>query len=120
VQITARKTTVRLAETFTISRGSEDEAEVVQVAIEHGGTTGFGEAAPIERYSESASSALAWLEQVELGDDPFALEEIESSLPPGEHAARAAVDHALHDLQGKLVGQPVYKLLGLRRVGPPT
>jgi L-alanine-DL-glutamate epimerase-like enolase superfamily enzyme len=120
VQITARKTTVRLAETFTISRGSEDEAEVVQVAIEHGGTTGFGEAAPIERYSESASSALAWLEQVELGDDPFALEEIESSLPPGEHAARAAVDHALHDLQGKLTGQPVYKLLGLRRTGPPT
>jgi L-Ala-D/L-Glu epimerase len=120
VQITAQKITVRLAETFTISRGSEDEAEVVQVAIEHDGVTGFGEAAPIERYSESASSALAWLEQVELGDDPFALEEIQSRLPPGEHAARAAVDHALHDLQGKLTGQPVYKLLGVRRTGPPT
>jgi L-alanine-DL-glutamate epimerase-like enolase superfamily enzyme len=120
VQITAQKITVRLAETFTISRGSEDEAEVVQAAIEHDGVTGFGEAAPIERYSESASSALAWLEQVELGDDPFALEEIESRLPPGEHAARAAVDHALHDLQGKLTGQPVYKLLGVRRAGPPT
>jgi L-Ala-D/L-Glu epimerase len=120
VQITAQKITVRLAETFTISRGSEDEAEVVQVAIERDGVTGFGEAAPIERYSESASSALAWLEQVELGDDPFALEEIQSRLPPGEHAARAAVDHALHDLQGKLTGQPVYKLLGVRRTGPPT
>jgi L-Ala-D/L-Glu epimerase len=120
VQITAQKITVRLAETFTISRGSEDEAEVVQVAIERDGVTGFGEAAPIERYSESAFSALAWLEQVELGDDPFALEEIQSRLPPGEHAARAAVDHALHDLQGKLTGQPVYKLLGVRRTGPPT
>jgi L-Ala-D/L-Glu epimerase len=120
VQITAQKITVRLAETFTISRGSEDEAEVVQVAIERDGVTGFGEAAPIERYSESASSALAWLEQVELGDDPFALEEIQSRLPPGEHAARAAVDHAPHDLQGKLTGQPVYKLLGVRRTGPPT
>jgi L-alanine-DL-glutamate epimerase-like enolase superfamily enzyme len=120
VQITAQKNTVRLAETFTISRGSEDEAEVVQVAIEYDGSTGFGEAAPIERYSESASSALAWLEGVGIGDDPFALEEIESRLPPGEHAARAAIDHALHDLQGKLTGRPVYKLLGLRRIGPPT
>ena len=112
--------TVQLAETFTISRGSEDEAQVVQVEIEHSGLSGFGEAAPIERYSESGASALAWLEAVELGDDPFALEEIGDRLPPGEHAARAAVDHALHDLQGKLTGQPVYKLLGLRRIGPAT
>lgn len=120
MKITAEKATLRLAETFTISRSSEDEADVVQVAIEHDGTTGYGEAAPIERYEESADSALAWLEQVELGDDPFALDEIFDRLPPGEHAARAAVDAALHDLQGKLTGLPVHKLLGLRRGGPPT
>ena len=112
--------TVQLAETFTISRGSEDEAEVVQVEIEHDGVSGFGEAAPIERYSESGASALAWLEGLEVGDDPFALEEIADRFAPGEHAARAAIDHALHDLQGKLTNQPVYKLLGLRRLGPPT
>ena len=120
VKLTAEKATLRLAETFTISRESQDEAEVVQVAIEHGGTTGHGEAAPIERYKESADSALAWLEGVELGDDPFALDEIFDRLPPGEHAARAAVDAALYDLQGKLTGLPVHKLLGLRREGPPT
>jgi L-Ala-D/L-Glu epimerase len=120
VELTARRVTLRLAETFTISRGSEDEADVVQVEIRHGGVTGRGEAAPIERYDESAASALAWLEQVELGDDPFALDEIADALPPGEQAARSAVDAALHDLQGKLVGQPVHKLLGLRRQGPPT
>ena len=57
---------------------------------------------------------------VELGDDPWALDEILGALPPGEHAARAAVDAALHDLQGKLAGLPVYRLLGLRRDGPPT
>jgi L-Ala-D/L-Glu epimerase len=111
---------LRLAETFTISRGSEDEAEVVQVEIRHGAVTGRGEAAPVERYDESAGSALAWLEQVELGGDPFALDAIGDALPPGEQAARSAVDAALHDLQGKLVGLPVYKLLGLRRHGPPT
>jgi L-Ala-D/L-Glu epimerase len=120
VELKARKATVQLAETFTISRGSEDEADVVQVELAYNGATGFGEAAPIAHYSESAASALSWLEQVEIGDDPFALEEIEDGLPPGEHAARAALDHALHDLQGKLTGQPVYKLLGLRRAGPPT
>jgi L-alanine-DL-glutamate epimerase-like enolase superfamily enzyme len=120
VELTASKATLRLAETFTISRGSEDEADVVQVEIRHGDVSGFGEAAPIERYDESAGSALAWLENVQLGDEPFALEAIEASLPAGEQAARAAVDAALHDLQGKLTGLPVHKLLGLRRAGPPT
>jgi L-alanine-DL-glutamate epimerase-like enolase superfamily enzyme len=120
MKLTARKATLGLAETFTISRGSEDEAYVVQVEIRHADVVGCGEAAPIERYDESADSALAWLETVELGDDPFALDEIAERLPPGEYAARAAVDAALYDLQGKLVGQPVYKLLGLLRAGPPT
>jgi L-alanine-DL-glutamate epimerase-like enolase superfamily enzyme len=120
VDLTSRIVTLELAETFTISRESQDVAEVVQVEIRDGDVSGFGEAAPIERYDESAQSARAWLDQVELGDDPFALDEIESRLPPGEQAARAAVDGALHDLQGKLTGLPVYRLLGLRRSGPPT
>ena len=120
MEITAQKKTLRLAETFTISRGSEDEAEVVQVEIALNGVTGYGEAAPIERYDESAASALAWLEHVTLGDDPFALDEIFDRVPPGEQAARAAVDAALYDLQGKLTGRPVYQLLGVRPLGPPT
>jgi L-alanine-DL-glutamate epimerase-like enolase superfamily enzyme len=120
VELRADKATLRLAETFTISRGSEDEAYVVQVSIEHDGVIGHGEAAPIERYDESAASALAWLEQVTLGDDPFALDEIFDGLPPGEQAARAAIDAALYDLQGKLTGRPVHQLLGVRPVGPPT
>jgi L-alanine-DL-glutamate epimerase-like enolase superfamily enzyme len=120
VDLTAWTATLQLAETFVISRGAEDEAAVVQVEIRHGDVSGFGEAAPIERYDESAASALAWLERVDLGGDPFALDEIEERLPPGEHAARAAVDAALHDLQGRLTGLPVYRLLGLKREGPPT
>src|SRR5213079_3495251 len=55
-----------------------------------------------------------------LGDDPFALEAIESRLEPREWAARSAIDAALHDLQGKLVDLPVWRLLGLEREGPPT
>ena len=120
MEVTARVAVLKLAETFTIARESQDVAEVVEVEIRHGEVSGFGEAAPIARYEQTAASGLAWLESVELGDDPWALDEIASALPPGEPAARAALDAALHDLQGKLAGVPVYKLLGLRRAGPQT
>ncbi|HEY7148433.1 MAG TPA: dipeptide epimerase [Gaiellaceae bacterium] len=122
MRLSARIATIELTETFTISRSSQDSADVVYAELEHDGVTGYGEAAPIERYDQSAESALGYLEGLgdELGDDPWALEEIESRLPPGEPAARAAIDAALYDLQGKLTGQPVWRLLGLRREGPPT
>jgi L-alanine-DL-glutamate epimerase-like enolase superfamily enzyme len=122
VRLTARQATIDLSETFTISRSSQDSADVVFVEVEHDGLTGYGEAAPIARYDQSAESAVAYLQALtdELGDDPWALEEIEARLPPAEPAARAAIDGALHDLQGKLAGQPVWRLLGLRREGPPT
>jgi L-Ala-D/L-Glu epimerase len=124
MELSARTVTLRLAETFTISRESHDEADVVHVAIEHQGHTGFGEAAPIDRYDETAESALAFLEAAEelLGDDPFALEQIGARMDerPGEQAAKAAIDAALHDLCGKLLGIPAWRLLGLPQTGPPT
>jgi L-Ala-D/L-Glu epimerase len=124
VELDARIETLRMAETFVISRGAADEADVVLVELTHDGVTGYGEATPIERYEESAESALAFAEEAAplLGDDPFALKAIGSRLAerPGEQAAKAAIDAALHDLVGKLVGLPVWKLLGLERSGPPT
>ena len=124
MELEARTATLRMAETFVISRGASDEAEVVVVEIRHDGVSGFGEANPIERYDESAGSALAFLDGTEelLGDDPFAHEAIGARLEerPGEHAAKAAIDAALHDLCGKLAGLPVWRLLGLERAGPPT
>src|SRR5205807_8586146 len=90
--------------------------------LRHSGVSGFGEAAAIDHYGESAESARAYVEEhaEALGDDPFALDEVLARLPAREFAARAALDAALHDLQGKLLGQPVWRLLGLRRAGPPT
>jgi L-alanine-DL-glutamate epimerase-like enolase superfamily enzyme len=122
VRLDARIQTLRLAETFRIARSSQDEAETVVVAIEHDGVTGYGEAAPIDRYEESAASALAYAQEAAdaLGDDPFALDEILDRLPRREWAARAAIDGALYDLQGKLLGVPTWRQLGLRRGGPPT
>jgi L-alanine-DL-glutamate epimerase-like enolase superfamily enzyme len=122
LDVTARIVELPLAETFVISRESQDVAELVEVAVTHDGTTGYGEAAPIERYAESARSALAYVEANgdSLGDDPFALEQVMERLPQEQFAARAALDAALHDLIGKLLGVPVWKLLGLPREGPPT
>src|SRR4051812_14248368 len=115
---------LRLAETFVIAREARDWEDVVQVELRHGGHVGRGEAAPIDRYDETAESALAFVEQHGrlLGDDPFALEQIGERLGeiPGEQAAKAALDAALHDLQGKMLGVPVWRLLGLPRNGPPT
>jgi L-alanine-DL-glutamate epimerase-like enolase superfamily enzyme len=122
VDASSRIVKLELAETFVIARESSDEADVVQVELTHSGVRGHGEAAPIERYDESAESARAFVEAHAgaLGDDPFAIEEVMARLPAAEFAARAAIDAALHDLQGKLAGLPVWKLLGLRREGPPT
>ena len=124
MEVSARIVTLHLAETFVISRESQDTADVVQVEIRHGEQVGCGEAAPIARYRESAQSALAFVEThgAHIGDDPFAVEEIGARLAelPGEQAAKSALDAALHDLRGQLLGQPVWRLLGLHRAGPPT
>jgi len=122
VDVFARIATLQLAETFRISYLTQDTADVVHLEIRHGGVSGFGEAAPFDRYGETPESALAYLEACgeALGDDPWALDEIHERLPSGQQAARAAIDAALHDLCGKLAGVPLWKLLGLRRGGPPT
>jgi L-alanine-DL-glutamate epimerase-like enolase superfamily enzyme len=123
VQLSARIATLELVERFVISRGAQETAHVVHVQLEHGGETGYGEAAPTSRYDESAESALAFVEGLDdLGDDPFAHDEIESRLAehPGQMSAKAAIDAALHDLGGKLTGLPTWRFLGLKRVGPPT
>jgi L-alanine-DL-glutamate epimerase-like enolase superfamily enzyme len=124
VRVTAKIVRLQLAQTFVIAREASDWEDVVQVSLEHAGVVGRGEAAPIARYEESAESALAFVDAHGdlVGDDPFAVEEIGARLAdvPGEHAAKSALDAALHDLQGRLLGVPVWRLLGLPRTGPPT
>jgi L-alanine-DL-glutamate epimerase-like enolase superfamily enzyme len=124
MRIEANVVRLRLAETFVIARETCDWEDVVQVELHLDGHVGRGEAAPIDRYDETPESALAFIRANEgsIGDDPFALEEIGRRIAavPGEQAAKAALDSALHDLQGKILGVPVWKLLGLPQVGPPT
>jgi L-alanine-DL-glutamate epimerase-like enolase superfamily enzyme len=124
VHVEARIVRLPLAETLVIAREEANYADVVHVALTHDGVTGYGEAAPIDRYDESAESAIRFVDDhgALVGDDPFALEDIGERLGSirGEQAAKAALDAALHDLQGKLLGIPAFRLLGLPRTGPPT
>ena len=124
MEVEAQIVQLRLVETFVIAREASDHADVVHVTVSHAGSSGHGEAAPVARYDESAESAMSFLRAHTdlLGDDPFALEEIGERLAstPGEQAAKSALDAALHDLQGKLLGLPAFRLLGVPRAGPPT
>jgi L-Ala-D/L-Glu epimerase / N-acetyl-D-glutamate racemase len=124
VDLTARLFTVELAEPFVISRSTTTTEDIVQVAITHEGVTGYGEGAPDERYGESCESAMAFFERAAplLGDDPFALEATLGRIGelPGEMGAKCAIDGALHDLMGKLTGQPLWRLFGLDPTPPPT
>ena len=124
MQISSGVRTLTLQETFTIARGSTDSEQVVWAEIRHGDHVGRGEGAPDDRYGESVDAALASIDAAgeALGDDPFALEAIETRLraQAGSVVACCAVECALHDLAGKLVGQPTWRLLGLADRTPET
>lgn len=105
--------TFRLAEVFTISRGSRTEAKVLTVRITRGGVTGWGECVPYARYGESLDSVTAQIEGLPEGITRAALYD---ALPPG--AARNAVDCALWDLEAKAAGKRVWELAGLSAPGP--
>ena len=109
---------LQLRHTFTVSSYSRTTTPDVQVEIDYDGFTGYGEASMPPYLGQSVESVCAFLQKVDLGrfSDPFQLEEILSyvdSLSPGDSAAKAAVDIALHDLVGKLLGQPWFRIWGL-------
>ncbi|MBF9061105.1 dipeptide epimerase [Rhodobacterales bacterium HKCCSP123] len=105
--------TFRLAEAFTISRGSRTEARVLTVRVMREGVTGWGECVPYARYDETLESVTA---QIEGLPGNISRQDLQDALPPG--AARNAVDCAIWDWQAKHEGCPVHKLAGLPAPGP--
>ena len=109
---------LQLRHTFTVSSYSRKTTPDVQVKLEYEGFTGYGEASMPPYLGQSVETVCAFLCKVDLAqfNDPFQLENILAyvdSLSPGDSAAKAAIDIALHDLVGKLLGQPWWRLWGL-------
>lgn len=104
---------------FVIARGSDHDNRVVWVRLTDGdGREGWGEADPSSYYGETVETVLAVLKRLEpqLPPDPFDLEVAEARFAqhaPGNGAARAALSVALHDLVGKRLGEPLWRLWGL-------
>ena len=118
MQIDAKPVDLRLTTPFRISRGVQNVASNAIVQINYHEHTGYGEAAPDEFYGENVETVLACISQFagNLGDDPFLIKDILTNLDQIirlNPSAKAAVDMALYDLIGKMLGVPVYKLLGL-------
>ncbi len=111
--ITVTPESFRLAEVFTISRGSRTEAKVLTIRVERDGVTGWGECVPYARYGESLESVAAEIEGLPEGIGRAALQD---ALPPG--AARNAVDCALWDWEAKRSGRRVWELARLPAPGP--
>jgi L-Ala-D/L-Glu epimerase len=109
---------LQLKHVFTISSNSRTSTPVVLTEIEYDGVKGYGEASMPPYLGESHETALKFLSQVDLEQfkDPYLLEDIllyVDKITPGNYAAKASVDIALHDLVGKLIGKPWYQLWGL-------
>lgn len=109
---------LQLRHVFTVSSYSRKTTPDVQVRIDYEGFTGYGEASMPPYLGQSVDSVMAFLRKVDLSpfSDPFQIEDILAyidSLSPGDSAAKASVDIALHDLVGKLLGAPWYRIWGL-------
>jgi L-alanine-DL-glutamate epimerase-like enolase superfamily enzyme len=109
---------LKLKQAWGLSRGTWTTRRNAFVRIEKDGVVGYGEAAPIARYEETAESAAAFIEKArpildrDLREYRLRFGEIEA-LGPGEHAAKAALDMAVLDWVGKSLNAPLWRLLGL-------
>jgi L-alanine-DL-glutamate epimerase-like enolase superfamily enzyme len=113
MQIDVTRDVFKLAQVFTIARGSRTEAQVLTVKLNDGQHVGWGECLPYARYGESLQSVT---DEITGLPDAFSRFDLYDLLPAG--AARNAVDCALWDLEAKRAGNPVWELAGLEAPGP--
>lgn len=109
---------LKLRHSFNLAKSSRTTTPDVLLQIEYEGIVGYGEASMPPYLGESIESVCNFLSKVDLSqfNNPFRLEEILAyvdSIAPDNRAAKASIDIAMHDLLGKLMGQPWYKIWGL-------
>ena len=113
-----RPYTLEMKHVFTVAEMSRSTTPVMLTELEFDGVIGYGEAAMPPYLGESHKTASEFLSKLDFSkyEDPFQIEKIlgdVDAVAPGNPAAKAAVDIALHDLVGKLLKQPWYRLWGL-------
>ncbi|MGB9893720.1 MAG: enolase C-terminal domain-like protein, partial [Candidatus Saccharicenans sp.] len=118
VRLSSKIYELHLRQAWTLSRGTWTTRRNVLVRLEKNGIVGYGEAAPIPRYNESAESNQAFIEKAlpvlekDLWEYNERWLEIEN-LSPGQNAAKAALDMAVLDWIGQSLKMPLYKFFGL-------
>lgn len=119
IQLSFEPMVLRTKHPFGISYGTTTDSTDILVRLKYEGLEGLGEASPVEYHNENQQTAEAvlkhWAETGILGDNPFAIAEISRKLDKslaGNFSVKSAVEMALHDLVGKIVGQPTWRLLG--------
>ncbi len=116
---------LKLRHMFGVAGSSRTTTQGVQVMLEYEGTVGYGEASMPPYLGESAASVQEFLGRVDLAPfrDPFETEEIldyVDRIAENNAAAKASVDIALHDLVGKLIGRPWYRIWGYSAEKTPS
>ena len=115
---------LKLRHSFNLAKYSRTTTPDVQVKLELDGFVGYGEASMPPYLGESVDSVTSFLSKLDLSQfaDPFRIEDIHDymdSVAPDNRAAKASIDIALHDLLGKIMGQPWYKIWGLNPANAP-
>lgn len=118
MKLTFKPYPLEMQHTFTVAEYSRNTTPDVLTQIEFGGLVGYGEASMPPYLGESIDTATKFLSKVNLEQfpDPFRVDDILTyvdAIAMGNPAAKASIDIALHDLLGKLINQPLYKLWGL-------
>lgn len=121
---------LKLRHVFTVATYSRTTTPDVQVEIEYDGIIGYGEASMppyLQKELGTMDSVMAFLKRAQevlpRFTDPFQLEDILAyidGMSESDAAAKTAIDIALHDLVGKLLGAPWYKIWGLDREKAPS
>lgn len=110
--------TISLRRTFSLASGSRNSTPAVLVEVEQDGLIGYGEAALPPSLGEDQESVTSFLEDVSL-PAAFMPDDLKDVLvridaqAPGNSAAKAGVDIALHDWMGKAIGLPCFRMWGL-------
>ncbi len=125
MQLTFRPYDAQMRHVFTIANSSRTTTPIVLTEISYDGMVGYGEAALPPYLGETQASVMEFLKKVDLSkfSSPFEIQDIMTyieSLSTNNTAAKASVDIALHDLVGKIMGQPWWKIWGFNAANTPN